>query len=212
MKKIKGLITTTRGINLTLPKPHSKKMDQILQTQALKRGGEVRSGFVNTSEIGYYGKHLIFPHHNFNVFIVPTVLGAEALAKTILEVKFSLSMNPKLIISYRNRMTQINREFLFGVKKLQLGNINFDAMFEIKSNDEVFTQNLINSEIQNKLIELLNNNFKPVLRISKKRFTFICLSWLSEDDYNDLVDISLMFLDRMRLLGVIQSYSHKDKN
>ena len=54
------------------------------------------------------------------------------------------------------------------------------------------------------------NNFKPVIRISKNRLTFTCLSWLSEKDYDDLIDVSLMIIDRIRWLGYIELYSPKD--
>jgi len=192
--------------------PSLEETVKLLQIQAEKRGGKLRGGFLKKSiktAYLYLGvTHVYFPHGNFNIQVIPVIYEGEP-PMVYINSNFRLKEKLKFTMYYKNKLLLTARSqyqgFTFGVKKIKVDNSNFNEIFIIKSNNESFTTLLLNYDIQNRLLDLANNNYNPMIKITKNVFTFASQSILyKEEEYDKIIDFCLLFLDKFRNFGLIE--------
>ena len=172
----------------------------LLKKQANKRNGTIKpdvGDFIKYIPIPYRAQ-VIFPHNKVNVNVTTWKGQAEEPPRTAVSINIKLNQNIKLVVYFRNTVLLLVRPqyigWIFRVKKIKTDNPIFDKEFVIKTNDETFALNLLNYEMQNRLLELANEKFHPILKITKKEILLIAGSILTEEkEYDKLIDTALLF-------------------
>ncbi|GEM_PF-2888497 len=176
-----------------------KKQIELLKNQSIKRKGTLHTSIISGE------KYFTFRHHEMNISIgykEAYQAEGEYLPETTVRMELNSTTNIKLII-YSKEMGTF-QSLMMDVHNIETGNHIFDDKFIVKGNDRDFTLNLLQSEIQEKLLELENKYNYPIVKLRKNKFILMLRNYLFEEkEYDELVDITLMFLDRLRLLGCI---------
>jgi hypothetical protein len=110
-----------------------------------------------------------------------------------------------LVVQFRDMLSGYST---VGLKDIKTENPIFDEKFVIRGNERDFAINLINSEIQNKFLQLGNEYYYPMMKITKDKFSLACSNFSTElyesTDYDKLIDFAIVILDNLRKLCVIQ--------
>ena len=207
MKKIKEAIIDFgyhfewSGTSLKL----DRKQNELLQQQALKRKGILRSG-ITTS--------LVFPYHEMNVSVSYRLrdLYPPVPEKTAVKVKLCLTTDSRLeIYRHGDIFVELVKAQKYKMHNIQTGNPSFDNKFVVKGNEESFVLNILKSEIQSKLLEI--DYYYPVVELTKNKFIFTIQSLIFEDEeYDKVIDTALILLDRLRGLACIEYDTRLDKD
>ncbi len=84
----------------------------------------------------------------------------------------------------------------FGKNEVQLGFDEFDRVFFLRSEDELFIRNLLDSALQNKLLEMSTE--KPTIVLHGTWLTASVPKVLKTDEgYDRLFDLTFAFVDRL---------------
>jgi len=204
--------TVKQGHYPPLSKKDYLREIELLQKQALKRNGK----FHKSISIGR--SYFTFPHNNLNIKVGTKLVERyehEYRQDTFVKVKFNLKTKFRLSVYIKDvsffRTGDITTypnlgitQHLLGLKKTDTLNSEFNKKFIVKTNDESISINLLKYDIQNQLIEIENEYFYPVININKKEFLLIAMNRLcDEKEYDKLINLAIMFLDRLRVLGCI---------
>jgi len=173
----------------------------LLQQQSLKRNGVFENSFLSRKP------NFSFNYKEMNIFVgyqeVP-MSEDSTRPETTVKVKFQMSNNIKLLIYSKD--IKLMMEWMVGIHKMEVDNSNFNNKFVIKTNDKDFSCNLLNHEVQEKLMDLEANSFFPVLKITKDTFSLTSRNSLdNEEEYDKLIDASLFVLDKLRFSGAIKN-------
>ena len=187
----------------TFNQPTSKtfrEQSRLIQQQATKRNGEFSNNLLKNKPCSSFG------YKDMKVFVgfKEITMGEDAYRpETTVKVKFQMTKNVKFLLY--SKEIKLMMEWLVGIHKMEVDNPKFNDKFMIKTNDKDFSYNLLNHEVQGKLIDLQDNSFFPVLKITKDTFILVSRNCLdNEEEYDKLIDTSMLVLDKIRFSGLLK--------
>lgn len=198
---------------------HLREID-LLVNQAVKRNGMFhKSKFVGRS-------YFIFKDDDLDLKVGIKLVGRgdnDFRTDTYVKIKFNLTSKFRLsvyikdasffltgdITNYPNfRVTQS----LLGLKNFETLSNDFNEKFIVKTNDEAIAVNILKYDIQNLLLDLESEYFYPVVNITNKEFLLVAHNRLNDEkEYDALIDTALLFLNRLKGLGLIDLVSKVEK-
>ncbi len=186
----------------------------LLKIQANKRGGTIKP------DVGEYKKYVpvpataqvIFPYNKINVNVT-TCKGKGGgdfgePPRTTVSINLQLNQNIKFIVYFKDMVLfSVMPEYkgwIFGVKKVKSNDTILNKEFVIKTNDEYFAFNLLNSEMRKRLLELSSDKLNPILKITKNNLSLTAGSILSEEkEYDKLIETAILFFNRLHALKYV---------
>ena len=176
---------------LILMNRRRKRLIQVLQRIAEKRGGEV-------TKYPIIYPSLQFNHDGAKLAIRFEPGSRHSPPKTTLYVFHDFSLNHEVIVYRETTLSRIAKAF--GMKDIQMGSEEFDNKFIVKGDDEYFTYNLLDYEIQEKLIGIWH--LAPHIYLSQNLIDITVLGLLEkEEDYDMMIDLAIALLSRIKELG-----------
>ena len=176
---------------LILMNRRRKRLIQVLQRIAEKRGGEI-------TKYPIIYPSLQFIHDGARIIIRFEPGSRHSPPKTILQAFHNISLNHKVIIYRETILSRIAKTF--GMKDIQMGSEEFDNKFIVKGDDEYFTYNLLDYEIQEKLIGIWH--LAPHIYLSQNLVDITVLGLLEkEEDYGMMIDLAIALLNKIKELG-----------
>jgi hypothetical protein len=203
------LIIIILAVGYVICKKEKRKIDEILKMLALERNGKIKKVFGTYSQLN-------FEYNNVNV-IVSAMSGGGGSGRSYRPpqtfAQFNFFSSPdKFFFRIRGKSTQTVIEKIFGFVEIQIGEPILDQQFFIQGRDQNFLRNLLNPNIQSKIIELnkgqgMEASFQKVKYfdgrewVEKPRFDVTIYKVSTEhQDYVDLIDTAILFCDQMRKL------------
>ena len=163
------------------------KLKEVVNNQAIKRNGTVANNF------GY--PILRFQHNIYDVKVYSQSGGKNSPPYTHVEVFLNLSTDFKMRIYNETMASRIGKKL--GMQDIQIYNDEFDSKFMIKGSDEYIVTNILNFDVQNKLIDL--RSFGPYVRLDKKKLRISVPRLLMGNyEYDLLIDAALKIVDRIK--------------
>jgi hypothetical protein len=153
-----------------------------MENQAVKRNGTVTGSFLLPQFKCMY--------QNLPV-IATSVPGSKYRhAKTEVNITLFQPVSSPVTISRESVLSR------FGKNEVQLGFDEFDRVFFLRSDDELFVRNLLDSGLQDKLLEMSGE--KPTIVIQGTWLTASVPKVLkTEEAYDRLFDLAFAFVDRL---------------
>jgi hypothetical protein len=158
-----------------------------MEQQAMKRSGTVTGSFLLPI--------LKFNYRNLSIMVTSVPGSRYRQAKTEASVTLLKPASADLTIVKESVGTRLGKAL--GATDVQLGSDEFDREFLIKTQDEPFARNVLNSTLQQKLLEM---------KQQKPRIT-LAGTWLAvqiphvvktEEDYDQLLDLAFTVMDRIQ--------------
>jgi len=175
-----------------------------MEIKMLKKQADKRNGLLHKS-IFASRSYMIFSYNDMDIkvgFRLVEVRDEEFRHETCVKVKFNLATSIKLRI-YLKDITFF-KSYELGMKKFEIGSKVFNNKFIVKSNEESFAINFIKEDIIDKLLYLEEKLFYPLIKINKKDLLLVFQNRLySEEEYDELINFTIILLDRLQLLGHI---------
>ena len=162
----------------------------LMEQQAMKRSGTVTGSFLLPI--------LKFNYRNLSIMVTSLPGSRYRQAKTEASVTLLKPASADLKIVKESVGTRLGKAL--GATDVQLGSDEFDREFLIKTQDEPFARNVLNSTLQQKLLEM---------KQQKPRIT-LAGTWLAvqiphvvktEEDYDQLLDLAFTVMDRIQDLA-----------
>jgi len=169
-----------------------KKIKDIMQNLALKRNGTVEGYFFHPV--------LVFPYHDLSVRVSSRQGSKNSPPETRVHTTLNNNLPSKVVIYKESIVSGLGK--LVGMQDIQIGSDEFDKEFIIRGDDEQFVINLINYGIQNKLLGIKKE--KPhVSIVGNSLDVYVQIFLKNEESYDQLIDIALAFVDRIKELKSI---------
>jgi hypothetical protein len=169
----------------------NKIQKQLLQKQAIKRSGDLRTGI---------STYLIFLYQGMDVSVRYQVKSIEPPLpeKTLINVKLNLVSDSHAEITRKgtNFIPSI-KTIVHRIQNVVTMNPSFDEKYNIKSNEESFVASVIDSKIQTRLLEL--TDFNPAIEIWKNGLEMTIHQLIYDDEgYDKVIDVVLLLIDNLR--------------
>jgi hypothetical protein len=153
-----------------------------MENQAMKRNGTVTGSFLLPQFKCLY--------QNLPVIVTSVPGSRYRRAKTEINITLFKPVPSPVTISPESILSR------FGKNEVQLGFDEFDRVFFLRSEDELFIRNLLDSALQNKLLEMSTE--KPTIVLHGTWLTASVPKVLKTDEgYDRLFDLTFAFVDRL---------------
>lgn len=211
---ILGVLAVVAGF-IILYSFHSdeKRFIASLERQAIKRNGTIKKGPFYITGVS---THLNFKYRDFlvDVYWEGKYVGGEGAVKvdTIVDVFYNFKTPFNLKIFQKTIQNKFLYSSLFEnsdtvYRDINIGNQEFDDEFVVKGNNEKVAVDFVTIAIQNKLLKYKHIApgiiFKPSIIFKRDKFTIKIPGTIKEDDeYDELIDIAIMFCDRLKELEI----------
>jgi len=161
----------------------------IYENEVLKRNGKIEK---------YLGVRALRFQHGESTVTVSAYPGSKHRKRfTMVE---ALLNNPKgyfLQVYGEGLASKVGKAF--GSQDVQVNNDEFDNKYIIKSNDEFFATQILTPRVQDGLLALRKHH--PFVELDNNKLVMELSSYLkNEEDYDLLIDTSLLIIDRIKEL------------
>jgi hypothetical protein len=162
---------------------------RLLERQALKRGG--------TLERKHTFRLLRFQYHEFPVIVSVRQGSRYQPPETRVHLGLLKSIPATVSIYHASLASRIGKAF--GSQDIQLGTEEFDNVYMVKSDDELFAQNLITLGVQNQLLEMKQQ--KPHVQVHVSSLdVYVNRIFNTDEQYDQLIDLTTTLADRLQQL------------
>lgn len=163
-----------------------RTIKRLIEQQAMKRNGMVTGSFLLPQ--------LNCLYQNLPVLVTSVPGNRYRHAKTEVHITLSKPAVGSVTIVSGSFISRFGKTR--GLTEIHLGFDEFDQEFLVRSEDEMFVRNLLNSTIQNKLLEMKQE--KPAVFLQATSLTVSLPRILkTEEGYDRLFDLAFAFTDRI---------------
>ena len=175
---------------------HKSSLQMVFENLALKYNGSFKKSFFYPS--------LEFSHENCRVKVYIQPGGRNSPPFTHAVVFLSLTQNIKMRLYHESVFSRFGKKI--GMQDIQVCNEEFDNTFMIKGSDEYLVSQILNFDIQNKLLECKNipSVTIPIVSLnSKKLDVYVPQALRTEGEINYLIEVGLKITDRLKDVHLI---------
>lgn len=186
----------------------SQKQEALFKSLASKRGGSISKGtFFKDPKL-----HIEKNDRTIDVYYKAGTRHSPGY--TCFEVSIDYVKDYSTLIYVDEPISKLFK--VFGMQDIEINDPGFDDAFVIKSNDEMFVLNFLNSELRDMLMRFNSHQLnpdlihRPSLVIEQGKLHFYIEGDLdSEATYNEFIDAGMIILDRLQQIGVVKEQKKK---
>lgn len=180
------IILVVFGVAVVFSFRHYRRVQKVLEIQALKRHGTVTKYFTRNT------LRFTFRNHTYDVSEFSGSRYQSPYSRVV--TPLNKPGIPALKLTSESWAAEIGKKL--GMQDIQIGSSEFDDRFMIKGNDEVFALNLLTYRVQDKLLVL--RKFKPMVSLEENQLMVTVPRVLKKEEEVDLlIETAFTIIERL---------------